>query len=349
MAAKDVHQLLVAFADEPAAPRLRCANAACLLALKQAAFGRTRPPDDTPVERDFHDAYLLISAAPDPVVAPLLRNLAERLLAGASFLSVCRIANESGVKPPRSDRWRVTTLRTALTGNPIVGRYTYRGDLVRNEDGTPKQVWEPVLDLQTWHALKANLSQRAKSLTAKRSHNARGRLLSGLAACKCGNSLHLHRNSNGTLSYRCSGPQSGTACPTRVSVLCDRLEEYVVGQVLPVLRHLPIEMETESKVPTAELADVLDAITATSIEFSTPGADYAAMGARMAALQERRAMLETAARVAPRTTLGPRHHVDIHLPRVAALVLGRHAPGLDIRCEPADPADLWIREPVCAL
>jgi hypothetical protein len=75
MAAKDVHQLLVAFADDPAAPRLRCANAACLLALKQAAFGRTRPPDETPVERDFHDAYLLISAAADAVVAEL--GLAE--------------------------------------------------------------------------------------------------------------------------------------------------------------------------------------------------------------------------------------------------------------------------------
>ncbi len=71
MAARAVHQVAVAFADDPAAPRLRCANAACLLALKQAAFGRTRPPDHTPVERDFHDAYLLISAALDAVVAEL--------------------------------------------------------------------------------------------------------------------------------------------------------------------------------------------------------------------------------------------------------------------------------------
>ncbi|HEY5344326.1 MAG TPA: HAD hydrolase family protein [Solirubrobacteraceae bacterium] len=34
-----------------------------MLALKQAAFGRTRPPDEALVERDFHDAYLPISAA----------------------------------------------------------------------------------------------------------------------------------------------------------------------------------------------------------------------------------------------------------------------------------------------
>jgi hypothetical protein len=39
-----------------------------LLALKEAAFGRTRPPDGALVERDFHDAYLLISEVPDAVV-----------------------------------------------------------------------------------------------------------------------------------------------------------------------------------------------------------------------------------------------------------------------------------------
>jgi hypothetical protein len=71
MPAKEAHQVIVAFADDPATPRLRCANAACVLALKQAAFGRTRPPDEALVERDFHDAYLLISAAVDAVVADL--------------------------------------------------------------------------------------------------------------------------------------------------------------------------------------------------------------------------------------------------------------------------------------
>jgi hypothetical protein len=71
MAANPLHRIDVAFAENAATLRLRCANAACLLALKQAAFGRTRPPDATPVERDFHDAYLLISATADAVVAEL--------------------------------------------------------------------------------------------------------------------------------------------------------------------------------------------------------------------------------------------------------------------------------------
>lgn len=42
-----------------------------LAGLKQAAFGRTRAVDSTPVERDFHDAYLLITAVPDAIVDEL--------------------------------------------------------------------------------------------------------------------------------------------------------------------------------------------------------------------------------------------------------------------------------------
>lgn len=71
MASEPFHQVEVAFDDEPAVPRFRCANAACVLALKQAAFGRVREPDGRPVERDFHDAYLLLSATPDAVADDL--------------------------------------------------------------------------------------------------------------------------------------------------------------------------------------------------------------------------------------------------------------------------------------
>lgn len=64
MAANPAHQITVAFTADPGEPRLQCANAMCLLALKQAAFGRTRATDELPVERDYHDAYLLISTVP---------------------------------------------------------------------------------------------------------------------------------------------------------------------------------------------------------------------------------------------------------------------------------------------
>lgn len=69
MAADPRNQYDVAFAADPDTVRLHTANAACLLALKEAAFGRTRGGDATSVERDFHDAYLLVSEIPDRLSA----------------------------------------------------------------------------------------------------------------------------------------------------------------------------------------------------------------------------------------------------------------------------------------
>jgi hypothetical protein len=55
----DAHTMAVAFEDAPDVPRLRCATSAALVALKEVAFGRSRP-DGVPVERDFHDVYLVV-------------------------------------------------------------------------------------------------------------------------------------------------------------------------------------------------------------------------------------------------------------------------------------------------
>ena len=69
MAADPIHEVTVAFSEAPGQPRLHCANVACILALKQAAFGRTRAPDGAPIERDYHDAYLLIANVLDALGA----------------------------------------------------------------------------------------------------------------------------------------------------------------------------------------------------------------------------------------------------------------------------------------
>lgn len=69
MASRANHQVAVAFTEAPTVTRLRCVQAACLLALKQAAFGRTRGPDALPADRDYHDAFLLIDLVPEDIVA----------------------------------------------------------------------------------------------------------------------------------------------------------------------------------------------------------------------------------------------------------------------------------------
>lgn len=53
------HRVLVAFESEPERGRFWAASPAALVALKEAAFGRTRPSGET-VDRDFSDALVLL-------------------------------------------------------------------------------------------------------------------------------------------------------------------------------------------------------------------------------------------------------------------------------------------------
>jgi len=80
------HRLTVAFEEAPIEPRLQSANAAALVALKQVAFGRTRP-DGTAVARDYHDVYAVVAARSDDLELAYraadyhVRSLVDRALA----------------------------------------------------------------------------------------------------------------------------------------------------------------------------------------------------------------------------------------------------------------------------
>lgn len=63
------HREEVAFAGHGLRRRLWVASPACLVALKHNAFGRTKPPGNEVVRRDFHDVYLLVEHAADQVLA----------------------------------------------------------------------------------------------------------------------------------------------------------------------------------------------------------------------------------------------------------------------------------------
>lgn len=63
-----MHREEVAFEPAPEQACLWVATPACLIALKQNAFGRVRPPGNEVVRRDFHDVCLLIGHVADQVL-----------------------------------------------------------------------------------------------------------------------------------------------------------------------------------------------------------------------------------------------------------------------------------------
>ena len=119
------HQVVVAFEGDPAAPKLRCANAVCLVALKQAAFGRSRAADDKVVERDYHDVHLLLSAASGDVVEGYGRATFEvrsrvvtaaRELAAGTEATIRAATEMVNVREAPSQRVAEAAVRRAATG-----------------------------------------------------------------------------------------------------------------------------------------------------------------------------------------------------------------------------------------
>jgi hypothetical protein len=71
MAADPAHHDPIVFSTAPGHIRLLCARPLCLVALKQAAFGRVRRGEARPVERDYHDVYLLLRHTADDLLSDL--------------------------------------------------------------------------------------------------------------------------------------------------------------------------------------------------------------------------------------------------------------------------------------
>lgn len=228
--------------------------------------------------------------------ASIVREAADRVLAGESAYAVSRDLNERSVPTRRATTWTVQALRQVLTSHAILGRMVHRGELLRGDDGLPLQVWPPILDLETWTRVRAALGvdlPRQQRAPRRR----RARLLSGLISCGlCGASLYVRSNGAGIAAYGCSARSNGRPC-AGVSISADEIERYVVETFLGgVGDNEVLEEVIEAGADDAALADVDRAIKETATEMTADDADVAELGHRLERLKARRTELRSAPR-----------------------------------------------------
>jgi DNA invertase Pin-like site-specific DNA recombinase len=110
----------------------------------------------------------------EPAEAAILKECAQRLLAGESVRSVTRSLNDNEIPSASGGTWYTTTLRDMLVNPRAAGMRQYKGKIIGR--GT----WEPILDEDTWNALRTLLldPSRNKTTTTARKH-----LLTALARC----------------------------------------------------------------------------------------------------------------------------------------------------------------------
>ena len=192
-----------------------------------------------------------------PAEAVIVRELADRVLAGESVHSICTDLNERGVTTAQGRPWFPSALRNTLEAPRIAGLRSLHGRPVATAD------WPALLDEQTWRRVTAVLVD-----PARRGHRGRPpRLLTGLIRCGlCGHNMRSGGTSR-MRRYVCQIGPGERGCG-RMTVIAEPVEEIVAQAVVARLGDLEAR---RAAIPEgddrADLAD-LDQIAARRAELA---------------------------------------------------------------------------------
>jgi DNA invertase Pin-like site-specific DNA recombinase len=175
-----------------------------------------------------------------PEQAAVIRQMADRFLAGESIRSITAWLNRSQIPPLRaksgtSGLWHPYTVRSVLASARISGQRAYspgtRTDPAGGREILGPGDWEPIITPEETARIRAILAARRRTTTARPS------LLGGIARCgKCGAGLTIagHTSTAGanpTLRYVC---QKDPSRPERggLSISASLLDDEVTRRIL---------------------------------------------------------------------------------------------------------------------
>lgn len=164
--------------------------------------------------------------------AKIVKDLAERFLAGETLTSLTRWLNESDIPTPgKAAEWRTSTVRTMLRSGRISGQREHQGDIVG------QAAWPAIITPAHTARIRAILDDPDR----RTNRAARRYVLAGMLRCHaCDATLMAHPRA-GVRRYVCK-PSHGGCGTTYINA--DRVEELLTDAVL-------------YRLDTAELADTV--------------------------------------------------------------------------------------------
>lgn len=158
----------------------------------------------------------------EPTEAAIVKDLAERLLAGESLSSLVRWLNESGIATATGrGEWRTSSLRMMLLNGRLSGQRDFKGETVG------PAVWPAIITIEQTDRIRALLNDPAR----RTNRTARRYLLAGMLRCDlCGSVLMAHPR-NGERRYACKTGADFTGCG-RIYIKADPVEQLVADAVL---------------------------------------------------------------------------------------------------------------------
>jgi DNA invertase Pin-like site-specific DNA recombinase len=154
--------------------------------------------------------------------AAVIRDCAERLLAGESVRSLCADLNERGVTTVTGKQWKTQTLRSILLSARISGQREHHGEIVAQAE------WPAIITAAQTLQVRAKLTDPAR----RTNRTARRYLLVRLLRCeRCGELLVSRPTSDGTRRYVCAKGPNFSGCG-HTYIKADELEQFVTEAVL---------------------------------------------------------------------------------------------------------------------
>lgn len=209
--------------------------------------------------------------------ARLIRDAAQRVLAGESLSGIVREWNATGLKTTGGMVWDVSGLRTVLVSARISGRREHHGAIVG------QAVWKGIISAEDGDRLRAMLGR------------ARGRrpgpptrfLLTGFLRCgRCGVALAASRAATrvaerasgekyATLAYACSRhPRSRPTACGRLRVRAAALEELLTEMTFAAVDSAKLAARIADRRRGEERVTALDDVTAIEADLQRLAADF---------------------------------------------------------------------------
>ena len=214
----------------------------------------------------------------DPEFAPVVAEMADRVLNGESLTGIARWLNEAGVptsrnaqrrragKPVRKSGWTPHIVGKVLRSPAVAGMTPREGEPLPGPDGLPVQRCPGIITWQQWRQLRTVLAERATAGPGEPAP------LVGIMACVCGGAMYQQGKTIGSKRYRyyqCGVMHADRKqCRARM-VRAEIAEELLETALLDALGELPMLEKVLPPGPdTAEERDrITEAMSALEDEF----------------------------------------------------------------------------------
>jgi len=183
----------------------------------------------------------------EPQEAAIVREAAERILAGDSLRSLSADLNRRGVPTVTGTRWVSSVLRQMLLSARISGQREHHREIVAPGD------WDAIITPDQTARLRALLTdpERLTSRTARRY------ALTGLLRCSvCGSRLVARPRGDGARRYICAKGPGLPGCGG-IAILSDTLERFIVEAVLHRLDSPALAAALAGASAPSELPDAM--------------------------------------------------------------------------------------------